>query len=70
MTFEKTEISTLPGIGAIDYGYNNDHELIAQHNYMIYPRDISFRGWYDPTIMNTCASIVAVWHIKKRKQLA
>ncbi len=70
MTFEKTEISTLPGIGTIDYKYNNDHELIAQHNYQLPHKEIYFRGWYDPGVMDTCESIVVVWHLKKRKQLA
>jgi hypothetical protein len=70
MTFYRTDISTLPGIGAISYRYNDDHTLIAQHNYQSSPLDISFRGWYDPDVMNTCKSIVGVWHLKERKQLA
>lgn len=60
--------SYLPGIGSIDYKFNNDHVLLAQHNYMYYtkPSEISFRGWYDPKMMKACETIVAVWHIKQR----
>jgi len=67
MTFDKTDISILPGIGVIDYRYNDDHTMIAQHNYSKSLKEISFRGWYDPNMMNACESIVGVWHVKERK---
>lgn len=63
MTFRKIDTTAL---AIIDYRYNNDHELISQHNYNTILKEISFRGWYDPNMMNTCESIVAVWHIKER----
>jgi hypothetical protein len=66
-TFEKSELSTINGIGVIEYSYNADHEIIAQHNYpfCLKPIEISFRGWYGIEVMNTCPSIVAVWRIKQ-----
>jgi hypothetical protein len=64
MTFEKTDTTKL---GIVDYRYNEDHELIAQHNYDYGTRkEFSFRGWYDPAMMNGCTSIIAIWRIKER----
>ncbi len=63
------QIDTLEinGYKTVKYSAKEEHLFFAQHNYH-YPysgfTEVAINGWYDTTLMNSCATTVAVW---KRK---